>query len=254
VDRNGDGLSDVWRNQWDVVFRDVIILDRRNVKIGVYNLSEHNLAEPQNYAALRQMLVDAATRKPPWQNQANPLDVNGDTVISPVGDVLPGINELNNRVVSSAIGLLAEPPGTPPLPPFFYDVNGTATIPCSGHLADHQLPQSSGNREGEASGYPGLGTSDLLVSVQPFLSSAEAKAVTAATDVSPLLSRRSTGRHLWCRPVRRSQVPRHRILSRAGIAVCVSRFLGGRLRLLDCLVWLGTCSWHFAASRDRVGF
>jgi len=50
---------DVWV-AWMVTYRDVIILDEQNVTIGVYNLTTNDLSMPQNYAALRQWLLDAA--------------------------------------------------------------------------------------------------------------------------------------------------------------------------------------------------
>jgi hypothetical protein len=42
----------------------------------------------------------------PWQNPAEPLDVNNDTFVSPAGDVLPVVNELNNRAISDEAGRL----------------------------------------------------------------------------------------------------------------------------------------------------
>jgi hypothetical protein len=50
---------DVWSN-WHVEYRDVIIVGPGNERIDAYNLTSHNLAEPANYAALRDQLVDAA--------------------------------------------------------------------------------------------------------------------------------------------------------------------------------------------------
>lgn len=47
---------------WRTTQRDVVILDAQNRRIGVYNLSEHNLAEPANYMALRTMLLEAGNR------------------------------------------------------------------------------------------------------------------------------------------------------------------------------------------------
>jgi hypothetical protein len=43
-----------------VVWRDVIVLDVHNHPIAVYNLTEHNLAIPSNYEALKTILRDAA--------------------------------------------------------------------------------------------------------------------------------------------------------------------------------------------------
>lgn len=51
--------QDVW-TLWDVEYRDVVILDGLNRPVGVFNLTVHDLAIPAEYAALRQMLLDAA--------------------------------------------------------------------------------------------------------------------------------------------------------------------------------------------------
>ena len=59
VDTDGNGASDVW-NLWDVEYRDVAILDGSNTKVGTYNLTPNDLADQNNYATLREMLVDAA--------------------------------------------------------------------------------------------------------------------------------------------------------------------------------------------------
>ena len=47
-------------DRWGVEYRDVVILGRSNERLGAYNLTEHNLDEPANYAALEQLLTDAA--------------------------------------------------------------------------------------------------------------------------------------------------------------------------------------------------
>lgn len=46
---------------WNVAWRDVVVLDGENHVIAVYNLTSYNLAEPGNYAYLRDLLVQAAT-------------------------------------------------------------------------------------------------------------------------------------------------------------------------------------------------
>jgi len=46
---------------WDVVYRDVIILDRDNVPVAVFNLTDHNLAIPEEYAALKALLESFTT-------------------------------------------------------------------------------------------------------------------------------------------------------------------------------------------------
>lgn len=64
MDAEGDGDSDVW-SLWNVEWRDVVIVDGNNAKVGTYNLTTYNLAEPGNYASLREMLVDAAMQSQP---------------------------------------------------------------------------------------------------------------------------------------------------------------------------------------------
>ncbi len=51
--------STVWES-WDVVYRDVIIVDSENVQIDVFNLSDNNLSEQENYDALKLLLLNAA--------------------------------------------------------------------------------------------------------------------------------------------------------------------------------------------------
>jgi hypothetical protein len=46
----------VW-SRWEVAYRDVVILDRDNVRTAVYNLTEHDLADPANYEALKALLL-----------------------------------------------------------------------------------------------------------------------------------------------------------------------------------------------------
>jgi len=43
-----------------VEWRDVVILDPDNQKITTYNLTEHNLTDPANYAELKALLIEAA--------------------------------------------------------------------------------------------------------------------------------------------------------------------------------------------------
>ena len=97
IDSDDDGQSDVFLNSWDYVYRDVVILDENNEVITTYNLTDNNLGDPDNYAELRDLFVDAASveQTNPWRNAAEPLDVNNDSFISPL-DALLVINELNN--------------------------------------------------------------------------------------------------------------------------------------------------------------
>ena len=49
----------VW-TLWDVTNRDVVVLDETNLKVTVYNLTVHDLADPANYAELLAILRNAA--------------------------------------------------------------------------------------------------------------------------------------------------------------------------------------------------
>ena len=55
--------SDVWTN-WNITWRDVVILDAGNVEVGRINLTIHNLSDQDNYDALHQMFVAAAIPEP----------------------------------------------------------------------------------------------------------------------------------------------------------------------------------------------
>ena len=47
-------------NRWAVTYRDVVILDAQNRKVGVFNLTEHDLQQPEEYAALKALLLSLA--------------------------------------------------------------------------------------------------------------------------------------------------------------------------------------------------
>jgi hypothetical protein len=50
----------VWHERWSPTYRDVVILDEKNVKIGVFNLTVNDLQAPANYDSLKSMLLRAA--------------------------------------------------------------------------------------------------------------------------------------------------------------------------------------------------
>jgi hypothetical protein len=54
---------DAW-GLWDVTARDVVVVDPFGRAHAVYNLTGHDLAVPANYAALKQLLLDAAAAAP----------------------------------------------------------------------------------------------------------------------------------------------------------------------------------------------
>ena len=60
VDGDYDGESDVWTS-WDVAFRDVVIVDAENARVGAFNLTTYDLQVSENYDMLRQMLVEVAS-------------------------------------------------------------------------------------------------------------------------------------------------------------------------------------------------
>ena len=48
------------QTRWAAAYRDVVILDKNNETLGVYNLTTHPLETPANYEELKQMFRDAA--------------------------------------------------------------------------------------------------------------------------------------------------------------------------------------------------
>ena len=59
VDLDTDDNSDNW-TAWGVSYRDVIILDGTNWPVGVFNVTDNNLQESENYEALKQLLLETA--------------------------------------------------------------------------------------------------------------------------------------------------------------------------------------------------
>ena len=49
----------VWAT-WKINYRDVVILDGDNVPVHVFNLTDHNLSDPAEFAILKSMLVNLA--------------------------------------------------------------------------------------------------------------------------------------------------------------------------------------------------
>jgi hypothetical protein len=55
--------ENVW-STWAPTYRDVVILDTQNQKIDVYNVTVYNLADPANYATLKDKLRAASLAAP----------------------------------------------------------------------------------------------------------------------------------------------------------------------------------------------
>jgi hypothetical protein len=51
--------QDVWE-AWGVTYRDVWVLDGENKPVGVFNVTSNSLADPTNFATLKQLFLDAA--------------------------------------------------------------------------------------------------------------------------------------------------------------------------------------------------
>ena len=147
VDTNANSKADAAMDLWQMTFRDLVILDGQNQKVGVYNLSQHDLANSDNYGTLKQMLIDAAmASQQPWRNPANPLDIDNNGAVLPL-DVLRIINVLNESGPHTL-----PPPVTSQSPPPFLDPNGDGNIAPSDALMVINWLNSQAN--GEAEGEP----------------------------------------------------------------------------------------------------
>lgn len=157
VDANNNGSSDVWREVWDVTYRDVKILNQENELVGTVNLTPpegYDLGEQANYNALKQIIADVARERPLWQNPGDPTDVNGDQRTSAI-DALLCINEMMLGTVSGSDTNLPLP--MPPLMPTPYlDVSGDGRITAIDALrVINRLLSQSGSAEGESLGSEG---------------------------------------------------------------------------------------------------
>ncbi len=186
VDENQNSAGDVADDLWDVAYRDVVILDGENVQVGVFNLSANDLGEPEHYAALREMLVDAAMLSQlPWMNPADPLDVDDNGNVVPL-DVLLLVNQL------AAQGSHELPPPTEAeLSQPYYDTNGDGNLTPLDPLQIINFLNSDQNQaEGESPSAEGQPTAqaDLQASADP---TAAPHSVETDDDGAELNSRRS---------------------------------------------------------------
>ena len=104
IDDNGDGASDTW-DSWDVTFRDVMITDAQNEKVAVYNLTTNDLSNADNFAALKQLLIDSAstTNDPVLELAAidNQSLLGGSPLHVPLNGLDPSGGQLTFSVESS---------------------------------------------------------------------------------------------------------------------------------------------------------
>ncbi len=112
IDSDRDGRSDVWA-AWDVTWRDVVILDHDNHVVATLNLTDHDLADSEHFATLKNLFVQAAqsadATQANWQNPVTTMDVNGDQVVSPIDSLLI-LNELNSVGAHKLTGDGSGPP------------------------------------------------------------------------------------------------------------------------------------------------
>lgn len=48
----------MWES-WAATYRDVQVVDAEGARVAVYNLTDHDLADADNYETLKEMLLDA---------------------------------------------------------------------------------------------------------------------------------------------------------------------------------------------------
>ena len=59
-----DTQEDDWWGSWGITYRDVVILNRDGNEEAVFNLTEHDLGNPNDYAAFKALLLDIAGQEP----------------------------------------------------------------------------------------------------------------------------------------------------------------------------------------------
>ena len=116
TDADGDGRSDAWA-LWQAEWRDVVIVDGLNEAEGVFNLTENDLAVPENYQQLRSMILQQAMAdQRPWSNLENLLDVDDDGEVTreDAQRIIDTINGEGARAVPNGPNRVnVFPPGTP---------------------------------------------------------------------------------------------------------------------------------------------
>jgi len=58
-----DTQEDDWWGNWGITYRDVVILNRDGKEEDVFNLTEHDLGKPNEYAAFKALLLDVAEQE-----------------------------------------------------------------------------------------------------------------------------------------------------------------------------------------------
>ena len=79
VDADGNRVSDVWYDLWEITYRDVIVVDHAGQVVDVLNLTANNLADSENYDFLLNLLVSTAEAIP---TADIPGDANRDGIFN----------------------------------------------------------------------------------------------------------------------------------------------------------------------------
>jgi VCBS repeat-containing protein len=98
VNNDGQAGSDTW-TAWGGTWRDVVILDKSQRRFATFNLTQQDLANDDNYEALKQLLIAAASASNVAAPTAVDLLASTDTGISSSDN----ITRLNNSAAGSAL-------------------------------------------------------------------------------------------------------------------------------------------------------
>jgi hypothetical protein len=103
VDADFDGTSDTWFD-WSAQWRDLVVVDVHNREVGRLNLSSFDLAQPANYASLKQALIDTAAMSlyPPAPT-CSAADLDGDNRIT-AADLRWFTQSLGSTVATPGMG------------------------------------------------------------------------------------------------------------------------------------------------------
>ena len=123
VDSDGNGISDVWYDSWDIDYRDVVIVDEANNEMARYNVTTFDLTSPENFETLRDMFIEEAVVPPEteWQSPVEKLDVDNNGFVA-ARDALLVINHTQDYPG----GVL--PPLNGAEPEFYYDTSGDGIL------------------------------------------------------------------------------------------------------------------------------
>lgn len=181
VDANSNSQSDAWET-WGAAWRDAIILNGDNERMGVLNLTPPtDITQQENYDLFRGMVADAVkadrVAETEWQNQTEPLDLNKDGFVTAL-DALVAVNEINANGVYELPDISEEPD-------VFYDAfpDGALTAQDPLLVISH-LNDTGGLVEGEPEGEPAAIAAPSTADAASKAAAARALAAAALLDGS----------------------------------------------------------------------